>query len=86
MIIGRLEDYIERIKRELRVWQRQDANLHISTQGQSIFMTALYESMELSGQPIEGHEQSYEEYPDAVFIDLQQRVRDRDPQLKRKIL
>ncbi|MXV82708.1 hypothetical protein F4Z98_04975 [Candidatus Poribacteria bacterium] len=85
MIIGRLEDYIERIKRDLRIWQRQDATLQLSTGGASLFVTALYESIALSGADIPT-EQDYQEYPDEVFVELQKRVSVRDPQLKQRIL
>lgn len=85
MIIGRLEDYIERIKRDLRSWQRQDATLQLSAGGASLFVTALYESIDLSGADIP-IERSYQEYPDEVFIELQKRVSTRDPQLKQRIL
>ena len=41
MIIGRREDYFDKIKRACGAWQRQDGSLSISTSGKSIFLAAL---------------------------------------------
>lgn len=89
MIIGRREDYIAKIKRACAVWKRQDATLHIATQGRSIFYVALEAVSELEGhediRDVEGYP-SADWYADDVLEDLYRYVSDRDATLKRKIL
>ena len=86
MIIGRREDFIEKIQRACAAWKRQDAQLAVTAGEHSIFITALYVHLECIDCEPDGSEQSYEDYPDAVFVSLSEAVGNRDTELKRGIL
>ena len=82
MIIGRREDFIQKIRVACRTWQRQDTLLYMAAHGEPLFITALYESLKITGYTPEGFEQSWQDYPDAVFEDLYERVKARDADLR----
>lgn len=86
MIVGRLEDYIDKISRACAAWRRQDASLAIPTYGQAFFVTALYTYLDLIDYEPDGTEQSYEDYPDEVFVGLYEAVKNRDADLRDGIL
>ena len=86
MIIGRREDFIEKIRRSCAVWQRSDATLQIATLGHSIFVTAFDEFLKLTEGEASGFHQELEDYEDAVLVDFYEAVSRRDASLKQKIL
>ena len=86
MIIGRREDYIEKIRRACAAWQRQDVSIQLATQGSSIFITALDCILELTGIANWQDVTHWEDFPDEVFVTLYEYVSNRDADLKRKIL
>ena len=86
MIIGRREDFIEKIRRGCAAWQRRDATLQIATQGHSIFVTAFDEFLKLTEGETSGFHHELEDYEDAVLVDFYEAVSRRDASLKERIL
>ena len=89
MIIGRREDFIAKIQRACAAWKRQDATLHITTEGHSIFYPVLKIIAELDGhddiRDMEGIPSS-DWYGDEVLEAAYRCVSERDATLKREIL
>ena len=86
MIIGRREDFIEKIRRSCATWQRSDASLEIATQGHSIFVTAFEEFLKLTEGEDSGYHHELEKYPDVVLVDFYEAVSCREESLRERIL
>ena len=86
MIIGRRSDFIAKIRIACAAWKREDTTLAITTQGHSIFITALDCVLKLTGVDDWENVKSWEDFPDAVFVEMYDLVSRRDPELKKEIL
>ena len=86
MIIGRREDFIEKIRRSCAAWQRRDATLQITTLGHSIFVTAFDEFLKLTEGEASGFHHELEDYEDAVLVDFYEAVSCQNESLKQRIL
>ena len=94
MIIGRREDYIEKLKRDCAAWKRQDAQLSITAGSRSIFYIAMdvvaareehTDIRDIEGYPV-GSDQRIDWYSDAVLVDVSERVGRREGWLRLEIL